>query len=175
MTVRARDASLLTPLLRERTGVAHVVCARTRAGGWRVSWCNGPTEAEMRRVAASLVDQVPAPGVDGLTFDRVTTDLARAVAVLLYLNAHPSEARHIGGFARRWAVNKINYPERAGELWLCRARALLMAEREFYSRVRHACCGWELALGWLDAVAGINPIEVASIAEAHDRRHRYRS
>lgn len=180
MSARSWAAARLESLVRERTGVALVTCrwrgngADRRFSGWRLAWRDGPTEPEMRRVVGSLAHRVPALDVPDLGFDRVTTELSEAIALLLYVNSHRNEARHVNGFVRKWAIHKISYPELAGELWQCRARALLAGEEAFYARVRHPCRGWELALGWLDTVAGVNPIDVPSIAQAHERRHRYR-
>ncbi len=165
--------------MRERAGTREVGCrwygngADRRFSGWRVCWRDGPVEWYMRGLVERLADRVPALDVHSLGYDRRTTDLSEAVALLLYVKANPGEAPHLNRFVRKWAISKISFPESAGELWLSRGRALLAVEDEFYARVRDAGHGWELALGWLDTFAGVNPVEVASIAAAHERRYRY--
>jgi hypothetical protein len=127
-------------------------------GGWVVQWRDGPTESQMRSVAA---DRLPGAGVGlcvaDLSYGRCLSSSGEAIALLLWLEGHPDALREVGAVHLVAARDEVPYPERACEVTQARARALLTRGggtlgyevlRELAGRGR---CGWAAVAAWLDA------------------------
>jgi hypothetical protein len=109
--------------------------AATSGGGW-VRWFNGPTIARMQAHVAfaessgrpALADQVAAFDPTTLRYDRGSTALAEAAALLTYLEAHPDQAVA----ARPWMIHctfdDAEHPERSRPRTLRWAAALCSLE-----------------------------------------------
>jgi hypothetical protein len=131
-------------------------------GGWHVEWCNGPTWPRMTALAAARADEFPAVGVPQLRYDRSSTDVSEAAALLAYLSARPGDRVHSSSMMLRDAFDACDYPERLDRDTLRRARALcvvdpdsrgmvtLRALRELAERCRTS--DWMAVLAWLDEV-----------------------
>ncbi|SNY83792.1 hypothetical protein SAMN04244553_3565 [Nocardia amikacinitolerans] len=162
MTSRSRQAGQLAYRLCQRTG-CHVECnylgpRRDSYGGWRIEWCDGPTEVEMRQHVADLAAPLPAIATADLRYGRGDTDQARAVALLLWLDEHRADARHLGWNLAYEVYRETSYPNRADDIWQARAKTLLRATRhgvmsdEALALLReHATVGWDSTLAWLDS------------------------
>lgn len=142
-------------------------------GGWVVQWHDGPTEAGMRAAVRDLpyVDG-PAPTADELSYGRCLSSQGEAIALLLWLAAHPDALREVGAVHLVAARDEVAYPERADECTQARARALLARGggalhyevlRELAGRARS---GWPVVTAWLDAGRG----EVVDLAAERERR-----
>lgn len=130
-------------------------------GGWVVQWRDGPTEARMRAHAGDLLPRSPEPPAAApaaeLSYSRSLSPLGEAAALLLWLKHHPDALTEIGAVHLVAARDEVPYPERADDLTVTRARALLARSpsgalgydvlRELAGRGRY---GWAAVASWLD-------------------------
>lgn len=179
MSTRSRDAQHLARLLTERTGVDVRVTwhgpAKDHHGGWHVGWTDGPTVPSMRH---RVVPVLPIRA-----YDRASTDLAEACALLRWLYFHPDQALSLGSVTAHAAYDEQDHPEVAGEETLRRARSLLSLspanrlELGTLDQVRQCArrAGWDGVLEWLDGIsAGSATPGVVDLAEARRRREQAR-
>lgn len=151
-----------------------------RRGGWVVQWRDGPTEAQMRAVAAEVLfpaGDAPRP-TDELTYSRCLSIPGEATALLLWLERHPEALGDVGAVHLVAARDEVPYPERADALTLARSRSLLLRSRtgtlgyevlrELAGRARS---GWAAVVAWLDAGPEVSAI-VDLAAERARRRMR---
>lgn len=123
---RSRQMHILARALTDRFDVPVAASYEDHRRDWRMDWCNGPTEDEVRgavsRVAAGL------PAVTSLRLYRGHTDVAEATALLMWIDADPARLPTVSGYwGRREAFAETRYPERAPEVWKRRGAALLEA------------------------------------------------
>lgn len=138
-------------------------------GGWRVEWTDGPTVPRMKTLIEKRAGRFPAVPVADLGYDRCSTNLGEAIALLLYVDRDRSWVDRIECPLLLWGYDTIDSPEQADEVWQNRARALLRYARRPITTAsavnllgRHARAGWDNALAWLDQLA----VEEAAQAEA---------
>ncbi|NEW33868.1 hypothetical protein GV791_15035 [Nocardia cyriacigeorgica] len=167
MTSKSRQAGQLAYQLSQRIGGSRVDIAyhgprRDWYGGWHVEWADGPTLDEMRALIAEQRHRFPVIASTDLRYNRGNTDLAEAVAVLLHLDQHPGERSYLDSTLAVVAFDRTSYPERAGEVWQQRGRALLAAGGGIYyngpslDALRHRMRdGWDAVLEWLDGNAAV--------------------
>lgn len=145
---------------------------------WVVQWHDGPTEAQMRALAARVLPR-PTPGAllaDQLGYCRCLSTVGEATALLMWLRAHPDALADVCAVHLVAARDEVPYPELADELIRIRARALLLrcpsgtvgyeALRALAARARG---GWGAVTAWLDAGSDA-PIDLG--AERLRRRAR---
>jgi hypothetical protein len=114
----------------------------------------------MRSLVEERAARFPAVPVADLGYDRCSTNLAEAVAFLLYVDRHREWVRCIESPLVLHGYDEIDSPELADVLWLNRARALLRYARRPITTIhtvkilaRQAQVGWDNAMGWLDQLA----------------------
>jgi hypothetical protein len=136
-------------------------------GGWRVEWTDGPTASRMRSLVGQRAAQFPAVPVADLGYDRCRTQLAEVVALLLYVDRDRSWVASVECPLLISGYDSVDWPERADEIWQCRARALLRYARHPITTAgavnvlgTHARAGWDAALAWLDQLAAEHAAEV---------------
>ncbi|MFC4124966.1 hypothetical protein [Nocardia rhizosphaerae] len=140
---RPRQMHILARALTDRYDVQFAAIYVDHGRDWRMDWCNGPTEDEVRgavsRVAAGL------PAVTSLTFYRGHTDLAEATALLMWIDTDPSRLATLSSYASpREAFAETRYPERLSEAWKGRAAALL----QMHGYLGIAAVEWLHARSW---------------------------
>lgn len=142
--------------------------------GWVVHWHDGPTETQMRATATGLFATGEGPPTDELSYSRCLTTEGEAVALLLWLEAHPQAQREVGAVHLVAARDEVPYPERADADTQARAAALLargggsLGYDVLRELARHARCGWPAVTAWLDGPAAV----VVDLAAERDRRRR---
>lgn len=177
MTARSRQAAQLARLLAERTGRAvrssYDGPRQAQYGGWHLEWTDGPTTETMRTLVGEYISRFPDLEVAEFRFSRSRTTLADAVALLLWLDTDcDAVMRYDPVFWFGLALDRIDNPDRAPEVWQARARTLhalvdQAAERDTHisgaspyrvvgeglaDRIR--ADGWDATLEWLDSQAG---------------------
>ena len=142
-------------------------------GGWVVQWRDGPTESQMRAIAADCL--APADVglcVSDLSYSRCLSPCGEAIALLRWLEGHPDALREVGAVHLVAARDEVPYPERACADTHARARALLARGggtlgyevlRELAGRGR---CGWVAVTAWLDT----GPTPIVDLAAERARR-----
>ena len=185
MSATARQAWRFAELLGTACGVEVTVACSGRPGGgtwggWVVQWSDGPTEAEMRGIAAAVL---PAAGGSGstaaeLSYCRRLSAFGDATALLVWLRRH-SGAAEVSAVSLVAARDEVSYPERADAATLRRARTLLGRSPSgtvSYDLLRelagHARGGVEEVQRWLDDVdrAATGVVDLA--AERARRRYQ---
>ncbi|MBW0274977.1 hypothetical protein ATM97_27635 [Nocardia sp. MH4] len=120
---RPRQMHILARALTDRYEVPFEATYEA-ARGWTMSWCNGPTEDEVRGVLSRLSAGLAA--ITSLRLFRSHTDLAEAVSVLMWIDADPTHLSDLSSYwSTREAFGSTRYPERAPEAWTRRAQELL--------------------------------------------------
>ncbi|MGD9531998.1 hypothetical protein [Pseudonocardia sp.] len=161
MSTRSWDAWRCGELLGAATGTEVRLTWSGRPGtgawsGWVVQWHDGPTEAQMRATAAELLAVGVGPPADELSYGRCLTAEGEAVALLLWLAAHPRALRSVGAVHLVAARDEVPYPERADDDTRARAVELLargggrLGYEVLRELARHARCGWAEVTAWLD-------------------------
>lgn len=146
-------------------------------GGWLAQWRDGPTEAQMRAIAADVLPRLDGdvPPAQELSYSRCLSTTGEATALLLWLERHPEALSDVGAVHLVAARDDVSQPERADGLTLARARSLLLRSpsgtlgyevlRELAGRAR---CGWPAVLTWLDD--GLDLPTVVDLAAERARR-----
>lgn len=144
--------------------------------GWVVQWCDGPTEAQMRAAAATVVPQVDG-SAGAVDYSRNLTTVGEATALLIWLECHPDGAVQVGAVTLVAARDEVSYPERADAQTRRRAGALLsrspsgtVGYEVLCELARHARGGWSGVPVWLDEVAGTATPDVIDLAAERARR-----
>lgn len=123
---RPRQMHILARALTDRYDVTFTAAYEDSRRDWRMDWCNGPTEEEVRAAVSRLAASLPA--VTSLRLYRGYTDLAETTALLMWIDADPSRLADASGYwSTREAFESTRYPERAPEAWKQRAASLLAA------------------------------------------------
>ncbi|MEU1526331.1 hypothetical protein ABZ413_29460 [Nocardia rhamnosiphila] len=161
---RGRQARYLAKALTERTKTRVTLeyqdSVQHSGRAWHIQWTDGPTWRQMHQLAAKLADVAPALDIAQVHTSRGYTVQSEAVAVLLWLDADPSNESVLPACWREFACDATPYPDRAGKGWQRRAQALLSL---CDGRVDTAVCeeidrrigadGWDGTLAWLDEIA----------------------
>lgn len=187
MSTRSRDAALLAQALTQHTAVPVMVTyhghAQGRAGGWHVEWCDGPTDTTMRELVTKLglAHSIRCPI---RAYDRASTDLAEACALLARVASAPELATRVGTVLAADAYRTASYPEAADAQTRRRAEALLSLsphrtlELDVLDRLReHATTtgGWVGVLAWLDGIAAAaQDLDVVDLTIVRRRREQTR-
>jgi hypothetical protein len=147
---------------------------------WQACWTDGPTVETMRRLVASLDDEVVGTEREGVEYARHASPLGYAAALLAHVTARPEDRDRLDDRGLCWAIfDDIDYPERGGDAVLDRAELMLAT-----AHGDPALCGGLLAglgTGWLDLVEELRgPIADPPAADADPpdpvgRRRRRRS
>lgn len=146
---RPRQMHILARALTDRYEVSFEATYES-ARGWTMSWCNGPTEDEVRGILSRLSASLPA--VTSLRLYRGYTDLAEAVSLLMWVDADPTRLSDLSSYwSTREAFGTTRYPERAPEAWTLRAQKLLDL-----GHVHTAGLAWLRSHTWVQALAGLD-------------------
>lgn len=136
---RPRQMHILARALTDRYDVPVAAVYLESRREWRLDWCNGPTDEEIRGALSRLAAGLPA--VTSLRLYRGSTDLAEMTALLMWIDAAPSRLPEVSSYwSRRDAFESTRYPERAPQVWQARAQQLLAVSASFTA-----------ALAWLQA------------------------
>jgi len=147
-------------------------------GGWVVQWCDGPTEAQMRAVAAQVLPPTGdrTPPADQLSYGRCLSTVGEATALLMWLEAHPEALVGIGAVHLLAARDEVPYPERADGLARARSRSLLRRSPSgtlgydvLLELATRGHRGWGTVLAWLDTAADPPPVVDLAVERARRR------
>lgn len=118
---------------------------------WQVCWTDGPTVQTMRRLVASLDDEVVGANREGVEYARHASPLGYAAALLAHVAVRPQDRHRLDDRGLCWEIfDGVDYPERGGDAVLDRAELMLAT-----AHGDPALCGGLLAglgTGWLDLV-----------------------
>lgn len=166
----ASEARQLAALLTDKHAIQFTItwCGRRTDwwGGWHVIWIDGPTEPEIRTVIKGFTDETPRITRRSLRYERNSTPLAEATALLMYLDDRPSELAYLDSWLPDFAHDRTSYPERAPRIWEDRARRLMtvgngtsLDDCALDQLREHAGRNWQRGVAWLDS---IQPLRVVS-------------
>src|SRR5437660_6266115 len=82
-------------------------------GGWRVEWTDGPTVPRMKTLIEKRAGRFPSVPVADLGYDRCSTNLGEAIALLLYVDRDRSWVDRIECPLLLWGYDTIDSPEQA--------------------------------------------------------------
>lgn len=156
---RPRQMHILARALTDRYDVTFTAAYEEHRHEWRMDWCSGPTEDEVRGAISRLAAGLPA--VTSLRVYRGYSDLDQAAALLKWLDADPSRLTGLSTWNVDEAFAQTRYPEQAGDAWIWRAKRLLEV-----GYLHTAGLSWLRGRTWPQAVAELDAAQEAPTLNA---------